>query len=345
MGFADRNHLDVQEEVNGTWQAVTFSPASVPAVNYSTEAYNLPVLSGATAIDVAETIYTGFPYFGNSTTPYSSPAAIPATKPLSLTAGPSTAVYGQPVTLTASIVATSGSVAFLANHQVIGQVPVVAGTATLETTSLPVGKDSLTAVYIGPTFRESTAPVAETVQQAVTATALAATPDPAVVGQTVMLTATVAVKAPGGGTPTGTVTFYDNGQSLGTGTLNAQGVATLTTAQLPGSTDSLSAVYGGSPSYAGSTSAAVSETVNPAHTTTVLTTSSNPAVVGQTVTLTAPVAVQAPGGGTPTGTVTFYDNGQSLGTGTLTGGVAELTTTTLPVGSDALTAVYGGNPN
>jgi hypothetical protein len=41
----------------------------------------------------------------------------------------------------------------------------------------------------------------------------------------------------------------------------------------------------------------------------------------------------------------FYDNGSSLGSEALSGGTAQYTTTSLPVGSDPITASYGGDSN
>jgi hypothetical protein len=79
--------------------------------------------------------------------------------------------------------------------------------------------------------------------------------------------------------------------------------------------------------------------------TTVVTTSGNPVLSGNAVTLTAMVSGN---GGIPTGSVLFYDeNGSgSLGTGTLNGaGVATLTTSALPPGIHAITAIYGGDAN
>jgi hypothetical protein len=61
------------------------------------------------------------------------------------------------------------------------------------------------------------------------------------------------------------------------------------------------------------------------------------------VTFTATVTVNAPGIGTPTGTVTFKDGASTLGTGTLSGGSTSFTTSGLAVGSHSITAVYGGD--
>jgi hypothetical protein len=69
--------------------------------------------------------------------------------------------------------------------------------------------------------------------------------------------------------------------------------------------------------------------------------------VGQTVTLTATVV--STGGGTtiPTGTVYFYRAGTvQIGAGTLSGvGQATLSTTTLPLGTSSITALYLGDTN
>ena len=57
------------------------------------------------------------------------------------------------------------------------------------------------------------------------------------------------------------------------------------------------------------------------------------------------VSAAAPGAGTATGTVTFYDGETPIGTGTLSGGKATLSTKTLAVGSHSITVVYGGDTN
>ena len=77
-------------------------------------------------------------------------------------------------------------------------------------------------------------------------------------------------------------------------------------------------------------------------TTTALVSSANPAMTGQTVTLTATVTPQ--GKGTPTGTVTFLNVTTSLGKSSLnSSGVATLSLSTLPGGNQSLTAVYSGD--
>lgn len=72
-------------------------------------------------------------------------------------------------------------------------------------------------------------------------------------------------------------------------------------------------------------------------TTTALASSLNPSDVGESVTFTATVRSPA---GTPTGTVTFLNDGATLGTAKLSAGVARLETSDLPVGRHPITARY-----
>ena len=88
-------------------------------------------------------------------------------------------------------------------------------------------------------------------------------------------------------------------------------------------------------------------------TTTTVVSSVNPSSFGQAVTLTATVTANAPGSGSPTGTVTFYvgpvNPADQIGTGTLSSSsgvmTATLSTSSLPVGTDTITATYSGDGN
>lgn len=80
-----------------------------------------------------------------------------------------------------------------------------------------------------------------------------------------------------------------------------------------------------------------------AATTSTLTSSAAAPFINQNVTFTATVAPA--GAGTPTGTVTFYNGGTSLGAGTLINGVATYTTTFAAAGTYTITAQYAGDSN
>jgi hypothetical protein len=88
--------------------------------------------------------------------------------------------------------------------------------------------------------------------------------------------------------------------------------------------------------------ASISYTVTAAQTATMLRSSASPSVYGQGVTFTATVSAVSPGGGTPTGTVTFTDGASDLGTAKLSGGQATLATDALSAGSHAISVSYPG---
>jgi uncharacterized repeat protein (TIGR03803 family) len=83
----------------------------------------------------------------------------------------------------------------------------------------------------------------------------------------------------------------------------------------------------------------VFEVAMPSATMTTLTSSPNPSTYGQAVTFTAVVTPAPPDGET----VTFMEAKTPLGTGTLSGGSASFTTSTLRNGTTTVTAVYGGD--
>ena len=79
-------------------------------------------------------------------------------------------------------------------------------------------------------------------------------------------------------------------------------------------------------------------------TTTGLTSSPNPSTYGQVVTFT--VSVTSGAGAPPNGEIISFMKGKTvLGTGTLSGGLATFSTSTLKVGTTRVTAVYGGDSN
>lgn len=175
--------------------------------------------------------------------------------------------------------------------------------------------------------------------QTATSTTLAASPSPATYGQSVALTATVS-----GSSPSGAVTFMDGSNALGTATLNA-GVASLSTSSLAVGSHTLTAVYGGDASNAGSTSSGVSLTVGKANATISRPVSSaNPSTYGTPVTFTVTVTGQS-----PTGTVSFQDPGYThYGTVPLVGTGNTRTaslTLTLGAGGRIVAGTYSGDEN
>ena len=114
-------------------------------------------------------------------------------------------------------------------------------------------------------------------------------------GQSVTFTATVSTVPAGQGTPTGTVTFLDGSTTLGTDPLSG-GVATFSIATLTPGSHNITASYGTTSPFGGSTSTTLVQVVNqtPAITTQP---ANQSAVNGSSVTFTAAAS------GTPTPTV------------------------------------------
>src|SRR5262249_23596135 len=137
-----------------------------------------------------------------------------------------------------------------------------------------------------------------------TTTTLASSANPSVWGQSVTITVTVASTF-SLGTPTGTLTLTDGATTLATLTLSS-GSATYTTATFSIANHPLNASYSGDPNFNSSNSTALTQTVNQATTASDIL-FPGPTVVGQPVTFTGIVTVNAPGAGTPTGTLTFVD--------------------------------------
>lgn len=139
-----------------------------------------------------------------------------------------------------------------------------------------------------------------------------------------------------------TVTFKDGGSSLGTGTTNSSGVATLTSSGLAAGNHSVTAETTEDNTYSGSTSTAVTVTVNKLTTSTSLSLGSNTIYVDGSTTATA--TVTSGGNGVNGLTVTFKDGSTTLGTSTTnSSGIATFTISGLNAGNHSITAVVTEN--
>jgi poly(3-hydroxybutyrate) depolymerase len=257
-------------------------------------------------------------------------------------------VFGQPVTFTAVVAPAppnGETVTFLQGKNPLGTGTLSSGTATYTTSTLAAGgTDTIKAEYPGDgTYDSSTSnAVKQVVDAAPTSTTLSSSPNPSNYGQSVTFKASVVAQS--GGTVSGNVAFYNGSTKIGEETLSG-GVTTYSTTKLPGGSDSITAVYKGSNSFATSTSAILIQTVNGGGgggkvTATTLSSSQDPSVFEQPVTFTAIVAPAPPNGET----VTFLQGKNPLGTGTLSGGTATYTSSTLDAGgTDTIKAEYPGD--
>ena len=182
-----------------------------------------------------------------------------------VTASTAFPVYGQSITLTAAVAGSgspAGTVDFYSGSTLLGPGTISDGSATLETSALAIGADSVTAVYSGDSNDTSStsAAITVTVEQASSGTVVTYFPSEPVTGQTVVLTATVSAASPGSGTPTGTVQFFNGTTPLGSATLT-DGVASLTSDTLSSGANSVTAQYDGDDNFVGSTSPIVTVTL------------------------------------------------------------------------------------
>jgi uncharacterized protein (TIGR03437 family) len=259
--------------------------------------------------------------------------------------------YGQTVTFTAMVKlsppgpgSVQGDVSFYDGATLLGTVASANGNASLTTKTLNVGSHVITAVYAGNSqYSGSTSPtINQMVNKGATTVALSSLNNPSFIGQQLTLTAGVNVITPASGNPTGSVQFFAGGNPLGSASLNS-GMASVTTSVLAVGTYPITAVYGGDSNFDGDTSAVINQVVRKGSTSVSLTSLNNPSTFGQVVTLKATLNVVAPASGNPTGSILFVSNGISIGSVSLSGGMASLATSALTVGTNSITAFFGGD--
>ena len=217
-------------------------------------------------------------------------------------------------------VTPDGATAYVANLSSNSVTPITVATNTAGT-AIPVGTTP-SALAITPAA-----------QVRATSTQLSVTPaSPAAAGTAETLTATVTPAS-----AVGSVQFLDGVTPLGSPVTVTGGSASLSTTLASG-THSLSAVFTPTnpAAFTASTSNTVPYLVNPAIThTTLSVTPASPAVAGTGETLTATLTPAS-----AVGSVQFKDGATLIGSPvTVTGGSASLSTT-LPVGTNALSAVF-----
>lgn len=153
--------------------------------------------------------------------------------------------------------------------------------------------------------------------------------------------------APLSGVP---VDFAHGGISLGAALTGLDGRAQLSGVEFPGLDagvydDAIVASLGTESGFFSAAPSAADLTIAKAATSVDLTSSVNPSRAGDPVTLTALVAVVAPGGGVPTGLVDFLRGNQVIGTVALNNASATFITNPLSAGKIKFTARYRGTIN
>ena len=289
--------------------------------------------------------YLGDANFGSSISATVTVTAPTAQATMASNHNPST--FGQPVTITVYVTNNSGpgnptgNVQLLADGAGIGTVSLTAGVATFTTASLSIGTHNLVANYAGDaTYPAGSASLLQVVGKGAATLALSSSPTSPVFGQPVTFTAQWGQSTGAG--PTGQIQFSDGPAALGSAVMPA-GTAALTVGSLGAGSHSMTASWSGDANWGPATSAPLLQAVGKAQTTTALTTPGSGSTKSP-ATLSAAIAVMAPGAGLPTGTVKFVDAATNavLATVALAGSSAS---TPLPATTDPIVAVYSGDAN
>jgi hypothetical protein len=271
----------------------------------------------------------------STSAPYTQ--TVKAVTTTSVTAQPSPVASGQSVTITATVspAGATGTVQFLDGTTVLGTGALSAGSAALSTSALSAGSHTITANYSGDSGNNPSSGSASLTVKTATITTVSSNNNPQQYGLQVQLVAQVSPAA-----ATGTVQFFDGPQSLGSAPLSG-GTVTLTTgSNLTVGVHSITCVYSGDGTYAGSTSSVFTETIGKGVPSLSLSSSPNPSSTGQNVSITVQIFQTS-----ATGSIQFLDNTTVLATVSAVNGTAVYTTTSLAAGSHSLSATYSGDAN
>jgi len=249
--------------------------------------------------------------------------------------------------------AATGPLTFSIDGTPMGSASISSNVATFSIPAgLALGSHTIGVTYAGD---KNYAPITTAVTFSVTVVAatssvtLVSSGTDVAVSQSLTLTATVPTIT-GLKTPTGTIAFKDTttNVTLGTGTLNANGIATLSTSFTTAGANAIQAVYSGDSVYGSSTSSSITVTVGnyTATTTTLNVTPTQPSSgynFGTTLTASVIVAPQS-GTGTPTGSIDLLLDGSPVSVGNaLTNGTTSVTLSSISAGTHVLTAYYSGD--
>ncbi|HEY5942681.1 MAG TPA: Ig-like domain repeat protein [Solirubrobacterales bacterium] len=320
-------------------------------VQLSGSSASLPLKSLPLGTHGVTASYSGDPNYQPSGSEPLTQTIVPAATELALTSTLNPAPYGSSGTLKAtvdapapSVVTPTGSVTFWEGEEALATVPLAAGVAKYPLKSFSPGSHPIHATFNAPPeFEASQAELTQVVTEADTETELTSTLFPAPYGSSGTLKATVKAIAGGGGTPSGTVTFLEGETVLAVVPIS-NSVAKYPLKSLSPGVHQIKAIYGGDGNYKPS-EGQIEQLVVKAATSVAVTSGKNPAPSGSSGSIKATVKALAPGGGTPTGTVTFSEGEAVLAVVPLSSGSATYPLKSLSVGTHEIVARYNGNPN
>ena len=269
---------------------------------------------------------------------------------VTLDADSTTAEFGETITFTAQAytpasgtpIATGLFTFYEGNVALGGDILDANGDTTFTTNNLSIGKHDIVAKYTAGNFTDnmSTAFTVTVTKASTSAIVVSSVPAP-VFGQPVNIITTVTGNP--GQVPDGTVLFFDNGNQIGSTTLDSSGIGILAVPDFLLGSHSLQVRYLGSASFFQTISPGLELVIAKANSNTNLSAAPTTAIFGDGITLTANVAIAAPGVGAPSGTVTFFNGPVVAGTVAVANGTAKLVVPVLAVGTYTFGARYNGN--
>ncbi len=329
---------------------LTLGPVSVGS-NGQAVLTTAGLTAGAHTLSVA---YSGAAYYTSSSTSVTLTVSPAATTTVSVASSPNASLMGQPVTVTATVLAggapvTAGTVSFSEGSTVLapGAGLNSQGQASFVATGLSAGNHTMVATYSGaPGYAGGQGSVVQAVN--LPPSVVTATYSPAVPVQGQPTTFSVLVTSYGYPVTTdGPVSIKENGVVLaGPVPLNNIGQATFVTVTLVAGAHTLVVDYGGNPSVAPNI-ATLTVVVQSLAAATLTNVSYAPAAPTEGQTVTFNVSVTSGGQAIPPEGVATITEGSTTVAGPVAidrGGAVTLTAM-LAAGAHNLTATYGGSTN
>jgi sugar lactone lactonase YvrE len=223
---------------------------------------SVPTPSSLVAGDYTISVsYDGDSNYAASGTATTISAAVGKVTPTVSWAQPAALTYGTSLSGVLSAAAVNGSTGVAGSFTYTATPQGGSAGLVTATSVLGAGSYSLTATFTptdGTTYASASGTVSLSVGKATPAIALTSSSNPALLSNSITLTATVSSSV---STPGGSVNFYDGTTLLGSAAL-AQGVATYATAALTVGEHSVTAAYGGDSNFVTLTSSALAQTVD-----------------------------------------------------------------------------------
>ncbi|GAP12605.1 protein containg conserved repeat domain/CSLREA domain [Longilinea arvoryzae] len=243
--------------------ALTLAGALPSGVIFSDNGDGTATMSGAPALGTVGSYpvsITANNATGSKTSQIFTLTVQKAAATLALQTSPNPSIYGQAITIRATVTSDAGTptgtVQFSLDGNYGTMIGLDNGIAVISESQLSAGNHSIRAIYNGDDnfqFYTLTTPVTQVVSAAGTISTLAVTYGGGLFQEDALLSVSVTTVLPGAGIPTGTVTFSGGSMATTTVALDANGRATVTAPDVPRGNNTFTVTYSGGPNFVAST--------------------------------------------------------------------------------------------